>query len=329
VAQKLKPARMLDPAACVTPQFRPLPSDPVRLRDWQKKLREKLARCSGLAKLESCRCEPEARWSEGTDQGRFHQHRVEVRTATDFWVPVYLLKPKDRVRNEVIIAFHGHGRGKDEVAGIPRDDEGAARIARLNYDYGRKAAERGYVTVVPDMRGFGELSIGKDSCRRVNASAIAAGLSLKALHVWDSMRLIDWLQAEDWARDRPIGTIGLSGGGGSALWLAAMDERVQFAVIASFLKNYAETSVGCSCNLVPGQLTLADRGELAALIPPRPLYVQSGLEDPGCPPELVRAAFETARQAAKTLGCCEPLLELHPGGHCWSDSGVWEWLDRP
>lgn len=110
------------------------------------------------------------------------------------------------------------------------------------------------------MRGFGKRSLGKESCRRMNASAIAAGLSLKGIHTWEAIRLVDWLQDQNFAEGKRLGTIGLSGGGGSALWLAAMEERVEFAVIAAFLKKYEESSAGCSCNLVPGQLTLADRG---------------------------------------------------------------------
>lgn len=59
---------------------------------------------------------------------------------------------------------------------------------------------------------------------------------------------------------------------------------------------------------------------------PRPLFVQAGAQDDGSPLPLVREAFRTAEQAAAILASPPPKLEIHEGGHGWSDAEVWDWL---
>jgi len=315
----------LDPASTISRSLAFDATEPASFESWKAELRRGLRTISGLDILAKTPWPIEVEMGETIDVGDHLRKRFLLRTLEDYTMPVYELKPTAVAeRHPIVVAFHGHGRGKDEVAGVALDSEGRDRIARLNYAYGLGAVRRGYRTFVPDMRGFGERSLGKDSCRRVNGSAIAAGVSLKGLHTWDAMRLLDLIETRE---SRPIGVIGLSGGGGSALWLSALDDRVRFSVISAFLKNYSEATVGCSCNLVPGQLALADRGDLAALIVPRALYVQYGKEDPSAPDALVRQAFETAARAAATVGGEAPILEKHRGGHAWSDAGVWDWMN--
>ncbi len=319
-----------DPAADFPSKDHSLPSTAADFPFWQQKTRERLRQLSGLDRLVSGGEEslPEARQVEEPVTEKDHRRtRWELRTAADYWMPFYDLQPlEEQAGSKVLLAFHGHGRGKDEVAGVAHTDDERERITRLNYSYGLHAVQRGHRVFVPDMRGFGERSIGEDSCRRLNFSAIAAGLSLKAFHTWDAMRLVDHVQSLPECAGRSLGALGLSGGGGSTLWLAALEPRIEFAVISAFLKNYAIEHQGCMCNLVPGQLTVADRGEMAALILPRPIYIQAGRQDSGGPLSLVQSAFDRLKQAAELTGGPGPVLEIHDGGHCWCDAKVWDWI---
>jgi dienelactone hydrolase len=306
------------------PRFRP-PSNGPQLGVWQRELRAELTDLLSLSKMGAWACPPDPTEDSPVDCGSFTRTRVEIATAPDYRMPFYRLDPADGPRHDkIIIAFHGHGRGKDEVAGMASDAHGRERIARLNYAYGLRAAREGYTTIIPDVRGFGERSIGQESCRRLNRSAMAVGLSLKGVHTWDAMRLVDFIESTPDLSGRPVGAIGLSGGGGSTLWLAAMDTRIRFAVVASFLREYISVdSMHCECNLVPGFLSVADFGELAALVVPRPLYVQAGAQD--TPVQYVRDAFGVARRVGIALGG-EPVLEVHDGGHRWADAAVWDWI---
>lgn len=321
-------AAPLDPAASVVPEFRELPQTREEAIRWQTDLRDRLADLLGLETIAAREAPLEVRGlTQETDAGDHWRSSFELRTTEDHWMPVYRLRPKEPRYEEIVLAFHGHGHGRDEVAGVAETKEREARIERLHYDFGAGAANRGYLTFVPDMRGFGLRSLpGADSCRRLAASAAAAGISLKGLHTHDAMRLIDYLAEQEDTRDRPVGALGLSGGGGSVMWLAAMDERVEFAVISAYLKAYREDKAGCPCNLVPGQLQLAGRGEIAALIPPRRLFVQNGSNDSGCPVPLAREAMKPPAVLADLLGSPAPHLEIHPDGHEWSDAEVWDWI---
>jgi len=317
----------LDPSAAVAGQAPALPDDPSRLLQWQQSLRQQLTSLCGLEQMAPMQVPPKAVESTAETLPSHTRTRLEITTEAGYTVPCFLLKPRHLpLRPAIIIAFHGHGLGKSEVAGIAADAAARERIERLNYAYGLTAVEQGYMTVVPDMRGFGERVIGDDSCRRLNASAINAGVSLKGLHTWDAMRIIDYLQTRPDCAHSRIGTIGLSGGGGSALWLAALDTRVAFAVVAAHLKQYDIAKMGCSCNLVPGLEGLGGRAQLAGLIMPRPLFVQSGTRDGGCPRHLVEAALAVPHWIASILGTPPPEVEFHDAGHRWSDARVWDWL---
>ena len=67
------------------------------------------------------------------------------------------------------------------------------------------------------------------------------------------------------------------------LWLAALDDRVKFAAISGYMYGYRDALLtlnnNCSCNYVPHLWEHLDMGDIASLIAPRPLWVQSCRED--------------------------------------------------
>ena len=74
-------------------------------------------------------------------------------------VPAYLLIPegiKEDRKACGLLCLHGHGRGKDDVCGIAKDDVARQQFIRpLNYDYAHQFAQTGYVVLAPDSRCFG------------------------------------------------------------------------------------------------------------------------------------------------------------------------------
>ena len=70
----------------------------------------------------------------------------------------------------------------------------------------------------------------------------------------------------------------------------------------------------CECNYVPGILELAEMGELAALLAPRPMRVIAGERDPIFPIEGVREQYRTAERAWALANAPECIsLSVHPG----------------
>lgn len=322
---------------------------------WRERTRERLEDLLGMSLIE--KCAPEVRELDTvTMPGGIVRHHMELMVEQDVWMTFYLLVPAHPVhvrdgRMSAFICPHGHqGAGKESIAGVlgvPAVDDA---IRKFNYDYGLRLARMGYVAVCPDSRGWGErreiAGQGDDdqrflrgTCAQVAHMAEPLGIALTGFLVWDLMRLVDYLETRDDIRTDNLGCFGFSGGGLQTLFLSAIDTRVRKAFISGYLYGYKEALLAlnnnCSCNYVPGLWRLFDMGDIASLIAPRPLVVQScvddhlngarGLANVNEQVEIVRTGYGYA-------GARENLLhEVCPGGHHLGVehlSGDVEWLEE-
>ena len=133
-----------------------------------------------------------------TDEGSYVRERLTFQTEPGLRVPASLLRPKQPPSSRqgaAVLCLHGHGRGKDDVVGIavtPRERQ--RRIRALRYDYGARLAERGYLVLAPDARGFGEFAAADGmTCEWAMTSALLLGRTLVGMRVWDATRAIDVL----------------------------------------------------------------------------------------------------------------------------------------
>ena len=273
----------------------------------------------------------------------------------DVWMPFYLLEPScpkldERGLKRCYICPHGHqGAGAASIAGVTGVPAVDDAVRKFNYDYGLRLARMGYMAVCPDARGWGyrrdwkgqgddEASYLRGTCLNQARMAEPLGLSVAGLNAWDNMRLIDYLEARgDIAMD-DLGCFGFSGGGYMTLYLAALDPRVRKAFVSGYLYGVDDSLLhlngNCSCNYTPGLWRLLDMGDVASLIAPRPLLVQSCEED-----HLngargltnVDEQLDIVRDAYELLGCGEGLRhEVCPGGHHLGVTHLAEdieWLD--
>lgn len=273
----------------------------------------------------------------------------------DVWMSFYLLEPQSpkldaRGRKCCYICPHGHqGAGAASVAGVTGVPAVDDAVRKFNYDYGLRLARMGYVTVCPDARGWGyrrdwkgqgddENSYLRGTCLNQARMAEPLGLTVAGLNVWDNMRLIDYLEARgDIAMD-DLGCFGFSGGGYMTLYLAALDPRVRKAFVSGYLYGVDDSLLhlngNCSCNYTPGLWRLLDMGDIASLIAPRPLLVQSCEEDHlngarGL--KNVDEQLKIVRDAYKLLGRRDGLRhEVCPGEHHLGVAHLAEdieWLD--
>ena len=170
--------------------------------DWRKKFKKRLLELQGKTP-ERVPLNPEL--VESTDMGTYVREKVIIDSYRYNSIPAYVLVPKDKSseKRPAILAAHGHGRGKADVCGVVKDKaEYEKYVEPLNYDYAVQFAEKGYVVIAPDWRGFGERSSpeewvrsGRDPCN-VNYMAYGyMGYHMLTLQIWDGMRIIDYLQS--------------------------------------------------------------------------------------------------------------------------------------
>lgn len=307
---------------------------------WRSTLRARVLTLTGLAGRqappvqapETIHVEPRAGYTET---------KLALPVGEGVQVPLYLLTPDEAAPPyKPILVFHGHNPNAQYMLGNYPDAETAARMVAKDNNYAQALAQAGYFVAAVEQRGFGErLSDGaygghafENSCRHLAFEYMLQGRTLLGERIWDGMRVIDYLRTRADLVPDALGVTGNSGGGTTALWLAAVEERVTVAVPASYLCSFKASILGCShceCNYVPGVLQWAEMGDIAALIAPRPVRFIHGEKDEIFPIAATRAQFATVQAAYDLLGVGEQAdLAVHDGPHAYKHAFAHEWFGR-
>jgi dienelactone hydrolase len=273
------------------------------------------------------------------------RERVLFRAEQDMCIPAYLLIPSAPAPAggngyPVMICQHGHGHGKDDVAGITHGtlDRWDTRRS-LRYDYGLALVQRGYVVMAMDARGFGERALGyppgngEYGCNTVQIKAQLLGLNLLTLNVFDLMRCVDYLHTRPEVDTQRLGCAGLSYGGTLTLFATALDERIGAAIISGYLGSLWEQTFvrgdTCGRQVVPNLLAWGELADVACLIAPRPLLIESGTEDELFDIEAARRACGRVEQVYAALNVPERMAHnVFEGGHRWDGTHTEAWLER-
>lgn len=315
---------------------------------WKIQTRELLYKLFGLDKMEKSSLDPVMEEQKTLPDGIRREH-VRIQVEPDVWMSMYLLIPADAdASTRLFLCPPGHnGGGKYSVSGVSEYNLVNQKIEQYHYDYGMQLAKLGFVAVCPDCRGFGErreeladtrnpeLALRGD-CYWLAHMGEPLGIPVAGMLTWDLMRAIDYLSARgDWDTEH-IGCLGFSGGGMQTLWLSAFDDRIDLAVISGYLYGYRDSLLSlnrnCSCNYVPHLWEYLDMGDIASLIAPRPLWIQSCRDDRLNGPrglENVREQVEIVRSAYRWYGAEERLIhEICEGGHQWHGENLESYLNR-
>jgi len=208
----------------------------------------------------------------------------------DYSIPLSILRPNEsRFNDTIVIALHGHqGGGRAAVTGDRSDPVVSEAIDEFNYDYGRQLALRGFTVYCPDSRGFGdrrsnryEGDVTSCNCRELSNVAESLGMTLQGMFVWDIDRIAELIEHDH--GDVRVACVGFSGGGMQTLHAAALIERISIAVVSGYFYGFQESLLelygNCSCNYLPELWRHFDLSDLATLIAPRSLFVESGIHD--------------------------------------------------
>jgi hypothetical protein len=153
------------------------------------------------------------------------------------------------------------------------------------------------------------------------------GQSMIGWRVWDVMRTLDYLATRAELDHARMGCMGISGGGTVTLFSAALDSRIGAAFVSGYLNTFRD-SIGslahCIDNYVPGILNWAEMSDIAGLIAPRPLFVESGERDNIFPIAASVESFNEVRQIYSVFGALDRTeQEVFPGEHSfWGRRGI-------
>lgn len=256
-------------------------------------------------------------------------------------LPLYLLVPDSAQGGPrpCVLALHGHGEfGHHAIAG--RDDlPGVAKaIAAANYDYGRQLALRGYLVACPCFTPFGdrlgsrEAFKQRDPCEDVFLRMLALGRVLMGENLRDALWALNHLLRHDQADVDRVACVGLSLGGRMAMLTAAVEPRIQVAVISGALNVMQERLAqpySCGAQIIPGLLQFGDVPEIGGLIAPRPAVWEVGSRDNLVKPQWAIEAIDRMRKAYQALQADDQLIiDRFEGGHQWHGAVAYDVLAR-
>lgn len=202
-----------------------------------------------------------------------------------------LTRPADNSRRLPAILY-GHSHGGGYAIGASELLDGREYLLD---PLGPVFARAGYVTLCIDMPVFGERATVSEGYAA--KALLWHGKSLFGQMLSDHAAALTYLAGRDDVDPARIGAFGISMGCVLSYWLAAMDERIAavahlccFADFRTMIELGAHDGHGIYLT-VPGLLTEADGGSIAALIAPRPQLVCIGEADSLTPPKAVARAW--------------------------------------
>jgi len=306
----------------------PVPDDDSQLHAWLVRVQDRFDTLLGPW--------PEAvpldiEITESVDTPNYRRERIVFDSDAHMSVPAYLLTPHARTEpGPAILAIHGHGPGKSQAVGLEHTN-------MPNADYAHQLAELGFVVLAPDLRCFGErLDYNPDdhyACDTNLVHAVMAGASPLTENVFDLRRSLDVLVGNDLVDPDKIGACGISYGGTCTLFLAAVDHRVAAAVVSGYFSSWAESHKMpwnmCGSQVLPGILGQIEHVDIASLIAPRPLLIESGTEDILFPVAIAAEGVRELKRLYQHLGNADGIQhDIFEGDHQWHGVDAYTFFDR-
>jgi dienelactone hydrolase len=285
-----------------------------------------------------------ARVLEEKDFEKYTRKKVEYTGDPGEPIRAWLFIPKNiKGKAPAMLCLHQTVRsGKDQCAGVAEIQPELA--------YAPLLAERGFVTLAPDVICFGERYQvgGSFYCHYGDAVRIYAGnagRSIMSKMVDDAMRAVDYLQSLPEVDKKRIGSIGHSHGGYGTLFAMLFDDRIKAGVVScgftSFRADPLPDRWYRRTALIPRlggfenhmENTPVDFHHLFAAISPRPLFLSAALKDsifPGVGDTDWMQKDGTAVYARESAGEKFQIYSIN-GGHAFTPEArdkSWAFLDK-
>jgi len=283
---------------------------PDEARQWQKKARMKLFELMmGGKKPEATPLNVKVISREEVPDGGYVLEELTMNSLPDREIHVWLAIPEQIPEGGLpgMLSLHGHGgTGEEMVRG------------ESLYWYGKAFAEQGYFVAT--------LDIGQHDLQHED-------WSLMGERTWDALVCLEYLCNRPEVDASRIGTAGLSLGGETVMYVAALDERIKVAVSSGWLNTIANMKQGhCPCWNFPGLEEHFDFSDIFSLVAPRHLIMQIGRQEKapgGFPLDVAQGAFKEIQAAYRVFDAEERcFLDAHDGGHIFVEEAPFEWFTR-
>jgi len=234
---------------------------------WRDHLRRQILWAAGLMPM------PEKTPLNAHVFGRIERDGYSVEKAyfesyPGFLVTGNLYRPLTPGRHPGVACPHGHWKNgrlqDDDVGSIP------ARCITL--------ARMGCVVFAYDMVGYNDSGMQIANHRFTSERGELWGFGGPlGLQLWNSIRVIDFLQSLLDVDAERIGCTGASGGGTQTFLLCAVDDRLKVAAPVNMISSTMQG--GCVCENAPCLRIDTNNMEIGAMMAPRPLFMVSATGD--------------------------------------------------
>ena len=290
-------------------------------QEWRQTFRRKLVKDLG-PKPEAIPLEVEV--LERTEMDGYTREKIIFNPDSFSSIPAYVLSPEGAGpdnRCPAVLCAHGHGIGKDPLAGIGED---------YQKQFAVELTRQGFVTIAPDWRTFGERKDrdewvrrpGRDGCNLAYMAYGYFGYQLLQLHICDAQRCLDYLQSRPDVNGSRLGCMGCSFGGTMTTYVSALDRRIRAAVIVCYLSTLTDAlndrgrGNTCGSQFMFGLRGHGDISDVAGLIAPRPCMAQIASDDNCFIAADAKSAFNHIEQIYAAAGRPDNLeLDYFEGGH--------------
>jgi hypothetical protein len=284
---------------------------------WQVESRELILRLLNLTDLQATRQAAgkaipfEGKTLSSEDRGTYTRSEIEFNSTPARRIKAILTIPKtvEQERFPAVVCIHGHGGNRDIVYDPKSVYSGFAT----------DLAENGYVTISTDV---GQHEVYEN------------GRTLMGERLWDVIRCADYLESLQQVDANRMGCAGLSLGGEMAMWLGAMDPRMNVVVSSGFLTTMEgiDNESCCLCWKFPGLMENFQFCDIYSLIAPRALMCQNGeLERApgGFPIDVAKPEMAKIQAAYSVFDAKDnAVLDIHPGGHLYVVPSARAFIDK-
>lgn len=215
----------------------------------------------------------------------------------------------------LVIAQHGIDSFPERVFGVG-DDEG------LYHDYGHVLVKAGFAVLAPINLSY------VPNRNRIERLARLADTTLPGIEFRRMQLLLDEVLKDKRIDRNRIGMWGISLGGMATMFWMPIEPRIKCGIVTAWFNQRRNKMVipdsRYSCFLETkeehaffrGWLTEFTDSDVASLICPRPLLVQTGKKDGIAWWPQVIEEFEASKEHYKKLGIADRIeMDLHDGGH--------------
>lgn len=232
-------------------------------------------------------------------------------------VPAYFIKPKDKEGPFPLVLFH-HSHGGNYTLG--REEVLVGNHYLQSVSFSKELTDMGYAVLAIDTWGFNERSGKKES--EIFKEMLITGKVMWGMMMYDNIHALDYvLNRSDIDNDR-VANIGMSMGGMTAWWLAALDERIKVTIDIggqADMDTLIESRLLDKHNFyyyVPKLHKFFSTFDVQSFIAPRKRLSLVGRYDSNCPIEGVYSLKEKLTSLYEIQGCPTHFKQvITSGGH--------------